>query len=355
MMRPVKPANYKQLEVADQVAHHIAVLRWNEAHPEIVKAEAEAKREKEKTAERAKELARLAEIEADTEAGRKMTAPPVEPVEPPNATHYDEETGNYIDDESDPRVVAYNLYHNALHAWSRDRYLYALAHDGLEGKDAREDIVEIREKHEHEDRREKADAEWLAKLGKREPPNNPKGVSYSIWAKAHDAWNKAHPEVIARRKAKEKAEYEAWIKEGSPEALEAAASDAECEKEMAASEAKAMASTARRIKREAKDPAAALERARVEAQHDEMDGDKDEAKADARQNGEAWGDVKEEWEADWIETNWTPEAEAEFIVSFENDWLKDHGAPFLATAEPAKPEPVVKIANPPNNVAGCCG
>ena len=43
MMRPVKPANYKQLEVADQVAHHIAVLRWNEAHPEIVKAEAEAK------------------------------------------------------------------------------------------------------------------------------------------------------------------------------------------------------------------------------------------------------------------------------------------------------------------------
>jgi hypothetical protein len=107
------------------------------------------------------------------------------------------------------------------------------------------------------------------------------------------------------------------------------------------------ADLAKRLQKELKNPAAALDRARVAAQREEMGDDKDEAKAEARQNGEAWGDISEEWTETWLEDNWTPEAEAEFIVSFENDWLKDHGTPFPAT----EPEPEVEIELPEGAVS----
>jgi hypothetical protein len=139
-------------------------------------------------------------------------------------------------------------------------------------------------------------------------------------------------EEQGREDRREKAEYEAWIKEGSPEALEAAAKDAEYEKIMA----KVKASEARRIKREAMNPPATLDRARVVTQREEMQSDTDEARSAARQDGESWSDIKDEWQQDWLETNWTAEAEPAFIVSFESRWLNDHGKPFpeLVDVEP---------------------
>ena len=94
--------------------------------------------------------------------------------------------------------------------------------------------------------------------------------------------------------------------------------------------AKAVVSEARRIKREIKDPAAALAKALDAAKREAMEnsGDKDDAKRDARESGEAWGDIKDEWEEQWIEDNWTAEEEAAFLIEFWAHWLKDHGSPF---------------------------
>jgi predicted transcriptional regulator len=97
------------------------------------------------------------------------------------------------------------------------------------------------------------------------------------------------------------------------------------------------ADLAKRLKKEMKNPAAAFERAREQAQRDEMQDDKDEEKTSCRENGESWSDKKEEWEAEWLENNWMPEEEAEFIVGFEKDWLKDHGTPFPARVEDGPP------------------
>ena len=78
--RPATPDDYHSLDFDKQVAHHhIAVLRWEEANPEIVKAEEQAERREKKLA--AKRAERLA-FEADIEAGRKMTAPPPRPKGP---------------------------------------------------------------------------------------------------------------------------------------------------------------------------------------------------------------------------------------------------------------------------------
>lgn len=101
------------------------------------------------------------------------------------------------------------------------------------------------------------------------------------------------------------------------------------------------ADLAKRLRKELKNPAAALERAREAAQREEMQDEKDEEKTSCRENGESWSDIKEEWEAEWLENNWTAEAEAEFIVGFEKDWLKDHGTPYpAAEAVTDAPEPV---------------
>jgi hypothetical protein len=237
-----------------------------------------------------------------------------------------------------------------------------------------------------EDAQEKADAEWLAKLGNREPPHYPPdGVSNPVWWTPLQAWKKAHPEIIAEEKAERKREQAkrerkrveelARWKAANPKKIaaiikavgiekltaeieiahvtEAAimrmidTSEADCFDEMTAKEIadeifddimsgpRSVADKAKRLKRELKNPAGALERARVAAQRQEMEGDKDDAKANLRGSGDSWSDAKDEWEADWLEGNWTADAEAEFIVSFENQWLKDHGTPFPGLVEAA--------------------
>ena len=93
-------------------------------------------------------------------------------------------------------------------------------------------------------------------------------------------------------------------------------------------EAKREADKVKRLKRELKDPAAALARAREDDQEIEMQEEKDEEKESLRGTDEKWGDVRDEWIAEWIKNNWDEEAEADFVEGFNKTWLKDHGTPF---------------------------
>jgi hypothetical protein len=88
----------------------------------------------------------------------------------------------------------------------------------------------------------------------------------------------------------------------------------------------------KRIKWEAKNPNKAVEKARKEAQKRTMEDDDEyhNAKDEARENGETWSDIKDEWTEDWLENNWDEEAEAEFEAEFRERWLKDHGEPWSA-------------------------
>lgn len=74
------------------------------------------------------------------------------------------------------------------------------------------------------------------------------------------------------------------------------------EVELAQRRAKEHAADVKRIKWEAAHPEQAKERARGQAQADAMEDDMVEAKAEARRNGESWGDVKEEWIAGFRKT-----------------------------------------------------
>jgi hypothetical protein len=340
--RPTRPDNFDRLEYADQVAHHIAVLRWEEAHPEIVQAKRRAEQAADKIARRAKAEASIA---------------------------------------NDARLIA---------LWKTDGSSAARI------ADLEESMAEDQAALDRENAQEKADARWLADLGDSEPVNPdpemprhncPDGISNPVWWDAIAAWEKAHPEIVAQRKAEERAAYEAeqeperkkldeW-KAANPKKIAAIIKAVGIDKltkpievehvtvaaimrmiddtdadelettgvkeyaddvfDQIMSEPRRVANNEKRLKRELKNPAAALERARDEAQREEMDGsgEKDEAKADARQNGESWSDIKDEWEEQWLEDNWTPEAEAEFVVSFENQWLKDHGTPFPELVEAA--------------------
>jgi hypothetical protein len=107
-----------------------------------------------------------------------------------------------------------------------------------------------------------------------------------------------------------------------------AVGEIECEVENAIKEAKAAAETAKRIKWEAKYPEKAKENARKKAQGQAVQDDYEEAKGEARENGETWSDIKDEWIEDWIANNWGPEEEAEFEAEFKDQWITDHGTAF---------------------------
>lgn len=60
-----------------------------------------------------------------------------------------------------------------------------------------------------------------------------------------------------------------------------------------------MATPGPATKREAKNPERALDKARDDEQREEMADDMDEARRDARESGEYWSDIKDEWIEDW--------------------------------------------------------
>ncbi len=66
-----------------------------------------------------------------------------------------------------------------------------------------------------------------------------------------------------------------------------------------------------------RNPEQAKNKARKQAQHDAMEYDLEDAKAEAKENGERWGDIKDEWIEQWIADNWGDEQEAEFEKDFQ--------------------------------------
>jgi hypothetical protein len=81
---------------------------------------------------------------------------------------------------------------------------------------------------------------------------------------------------------------------------------------------------------EAKNPQQAKEKAREEAQKRAMEDEYHEAKVAARESGETWSDVKDEWIEEWLANNWGEDAEAEFEAEFQERWKFDHGKPWSA-------------------------
>jgi hypothetical protein len=61
-----------------------------------------------------------------------------------------------------------------------------------------------------------------------------------------------------------------------------------------------------------------------------MEDEYDEAKAEARESGETWSEIKDEWIEEWLANNWDEEAEAEFVADFQERWKYDHGKPWSA-------------------------
>jgi hypothetical protein len=82
-----------------------------------------------------------------------------------------------------------------------------------------------------------------------------------------------------------------------------------------------------RIKWEAKNPVKAKAKARDQAIADAMGGDMDDAKQEAKDNGDRWGDGKDEWIEQWMADNWGEEQEAEFEAKFAHRWERDHALP----------------------------
>jgi len=77
--------------------------------------------------------------------------------------------------------------------------------------------------------------------------------------------------------------------------------------------------------KEAKNPQKVLDDARKLEQHYEMDGERDEAKREARQSGEPWSDVKDDWLTEWLRDNWGDQREQEFLDEFKDGWKQRHG------------------------------
>jgi hypothetical protein len=83
----------------------------------------------------------------------------------------------------------------------------------------------------------------------------------------------------------------------------------------------------RRIK-EVKNPQRFLDDSRKLEQRYEMEDDRNEAKREARENGESWSDVKDEWEAEWFADHWDDKREQEFLDAFKAEWKRNHGREF---------------------------
>jgi len=84
----------------------------------------------------------------------------------------------------------------------------------------------------------------------------------------------------------------------------------------------------KRYSKEAKNPQKILDAARKQEQQNEMIDDIAEAKREARESGDLWSDIKEEWEAEWLEDNWDDKREQDFLATFKSDWKDRHGQKF---------------------------
>ena len=62
-----------------------------------------------------------------------------------------------------------------------------------------------------------------------------------------------------------------------------------------------------------------------------MDEEMDGAKEDARENGECWADLKDEWIEQWEADNWQHEQIAEAEAEFADRWEHEHGKAFPAS------------------------
>jgi hypothetical protein len=127
-------------------------------------------------------------------------------------------------------------------------------------------------------------------------------------------------------------------------------SDLQYDVEGAQREAKYAAADAKRIKWEASHPEQAKNKAREKAQRDAMENDKDDAKAEFRESGELWGDVKEEWIDEWITDNWCAEEEAKFEKNFQEQWVREHNTPAESDPPITNTKASTKAeATPPDN------
>jgi hypothetical protein len=55
-----------------------------------------------------------------------------------------------------------------------------------------------------------------------------------------------------------------------------------------------------------------------------MEGDREEAKQEARDSGETWADEKDDWEAEWIECHWGDVERAATYAKFKQKWEREH-------------------------------
>jgi hypothetical protein len=72
-------------------------------------------------------------------------------------------------------------------------------------------------------------------------------------------------------------------------------------------------------------PKKACDKARELAIRFAMGSDMEDVKQEASENGERWGDVKDESIAQWEADNWGDEAEAGFDADFKKQRERDHG------------------------------
>jgi hypothetical protein len=84
----------------------------------------------------------------------------------------------------------------------------------------------------------------------------------------------------------------------------------------------------KRFIKQARNPQKALDDDREREQRGEMECDRNDARQEARQSGESWSEVKDQWEADWILDNWTDEREQEFLKRFKHEWQCNHRQEF---------------------------
>ena len=118
--------------------------------------------------------------------------------------------------------------------WDKLMMQYALAHGLPEAHERHheeelENLVERREEYAKADKQAEIDDAFLAKHGdgRREPPRDRDEVSYGVFFEVHDAWEEAHPDIIAKRNAKRDAKYEAWQAEAKAEAAKLAGCQSE--------------------------------------------------------------------------------------------------------------------------------
>ena len=57
----------------------------------------------------------------------------------------------------------------------------------------------------------------------------------------------------------------------------------------------------------------------------------EEERESCRENGDRWGDLKDEWIEQWEADNWQPEQIAEAEAEFAERWEHEHGKAFPAS------------------------